>query len=471
MLGGPTKGSVWGFPGDWGSAVSLGVDTQQRSVEAVEDHSSRPVPGDRIVLPHEPALDGLRGLAVAAVVLFHLERLDGGFLGVDLFFVLSGYLITSLLVTEHRGRGRIDLGRFWARRARRLLPALLLLIVGVGALIVRFTPESGRPAVRGDVLSTLGYVANWNRVLDTVSYWDMFNHRSPLDHTWSLAIEEQFYLVWPLVVLGLLGWWRRRGGADPHRRLGAVALAGAGASLVLLAVTYSPWDTNRAYFGTDTRLGPTLLGAALAVFLADRPHRLGAPSRGLELAGLAAVAWMAWSVLTVDGVTSWYYRGGLAAFALASVVVILVVTGGSPARRLSRLVSWRPLRGLGLISYGVYLWHWPVIVYVTADRAKVDGLALDVLRVVLTVGIGIAAASYVLVEHPIRRGALRGMPARLATGGGFAVALVVAVVATSGTAPASDIARPRRILGADNAFLHIPASVEPLPGVPPRPLG
>ncbi|HEV7761466.1 MAG TPA: acyltransferase family protein [Acidimicrobiales bacterium] len=444
-------------------------------------------------LPHEPALDGLRGLAVAAVVVFHLDRIDGGFLGVDLFFVLSGFLITSLLLTEQRGRGAIDLGRFWLRRARRLLPALFLVVTGIAVLLLLFTPEAQRAGFRGDGLATLGYVANWHSMFDSTSYWDMFSQPSPFDHMWSLAIEEQFYVLWPLVALVVLG--RRRGrspaagahvgvgdgdGGDPRppgplrrvlawcglgvpedRRvlgLGALALAGAAVSLALLAATYTSLDTNRAYFATDTRIGPTLLGAGLAVFTAGRARRDGPPPAVLELLGVLALGWMALSMVAIDGIGPSYYRGGLAAFALASLAVIVAVTGGPPGR-LGRAVAWRPLAALGTISYGVYLWHWPVIVYVTPERTHIDGLVLDGLRVALT--LAVALVSFRFVEQPIRQGALTGRRLRRVALAGLAVSLVAVVVATAGTARSAFADRPRVLLGADNDYLHVPASVPP----------
>jgi peptidoglycan/LPS O-acetylase OafA/YrhL len=410
-------------------------------------------------LRHEPALDGLRGLAVVAVVIFHLGHLTGGFLGVDLFFVLSGFLITSLLIVEHRERGAIDLRAFWVRRARRLLPAVLVMLAGVAVLLATLTPTADRPRFRGEALATLGYVANWQRMTADVSYWDIFSQPSPLDHTWSLAIEEQFYVLWPLVVLAVLAvgvgrrTMRARAGADasttgpavtlsPRVRLLGIGAAAAGVgSLALLAATYSPVDTNRAYFATDTRLGPTLLGAALAAFVAGRPRREHPPSAGVELSGVVALVVIGWSLLVVDGQGAWYYRGGLALFALASLVVILSVTGGPPGR-LSSLVSARPLAALGAISYGVYLWHWPVIVYLTADRAHVDGVALDVLQVAVT--LAAALVSYRLVEQPVRRGALRGRTAALATVAAMAVVAGAAVVVTRGpqtaTADVAEIA-------------------------------
>jgi peptidoglycan/LPS O-acetylase OafA/YrhL len=433
-------------------------------------------------LRHEPALDGLRGLAVVAVVVFHLDRLQGGFLGVDLFFVLSGFLITSLLVSEHHRSGAIDLGRFWSRRARRLLPALFLMLVGVSVLLLRFTAEADRARFRGDELATLFYVANWHRMFAEVGYWDIFSVPSPLDHAWSLAIEEQFYLVWPLVALGLLGWNTRRkaevsGQAEPEvegearrprharasrdRQLFAVAVAGALTSLVLLALTFDPDDTNRAYFGTDTRLGPTLLGAALALWAVRRPRREGPPHPAVEVTAVAALAVMAVEVLAVDGLAPFYYRGGLALFAVATVVVIRCVTGGPPGLLAKALSLW-PLTILGTISYGVYLWHWPIIVFVTPERAGVAGWKLDTLRVALT--LAVAGVSYVLVEQPIRRGALRGWPIRLTTAVAVPVTLAFIIVGTAGTrqpSPEAAVTTRVPVAGSTNPALIYPAEIPP----------
>ncbi|HEX5365315.1 MAG TPA: acyltransferase [Acidimicrobiales bacterium] len=408
------------------------------------DRRREAAPGGPAVprLAHEPALDGLRGLAVLVVVAFHLDRLQGGFLGVDLFFVLSGFLITSLLLVEHQGRGRVDLGAFWARRARRLLPALLALLAGVAVLLATLSDAAVRPRFRGDALATLGYVANWHRMVAEVSYWDIFTQPSPLDHTWSLAIEEQFYLAWPLMVAGVLaagrGRWRPvpggaggggdvgpagPGGRPPGaRRVAAVAVAGAAASFVALAVLWSPVDTNRAYFATDTRLGPILLGAALAAATAGRNRRAEPPPARRDAAAALALAAMGAACVVVDGRTGAYYRGGLVLFALASLVVVAGVTGGPPGV-VARGLSWRPLARLGTISYGVYLWHWPVIVYLTPERLGAGRLATDVACVAVTLGLALLSAR--LVEGPVRRGALPGLR------GGAAVAAVVAVVAVA----------------------------------------
>ena len=415
------------------------------------------VPGaSRPALERQPALDGLRGVAVAAVVAFHLEHLPGGFLGVDLFFVLSGFLITSLLLVEFEGRRGIDLGRFWSRRARRLLPALFLLLGGL-ALLFAIKSLSQSPGFRGDALSTLGYVANWHAMARDIGYWDLFAQPSPLDHMWSLAIEEQFYLLWPPVVLGLLVLARRRAGGGSRVVVG-VAVAGAAASFAVLALTWTATDTSRAYYGTDARVGPTLLGAALAALLASGrrrsaiapdaavpEERIGGPPRPTgswwtPVAGVAARAFLLWSFVEVRGTEPAYYRGGLAAFALAAVVVVAVVVRGR-AGPLGAVLGFAPLRGLGIISYGVYLWHWPVIVYATPERTGLDGWVLDAACVAVT--LALAIASFVLIERPIRRGALRGglrgLRAPLALGGAVAAVAALVVVATAGAPSKSDV--------------------------------
>jgi len=410
-------------------------------------------PGGSPRLRHEPALDGLRGLAVAAVVAFHLDRLGGGFLGVDLFFVLSGYLITSLLLAEHAASGAIGLGRFWARRARRLLPALFLVVAVVALLIATLTPPGERPGFRGDALATLGYVANWHALADEGGYWDMFAQPSPLDHMWSLAIEEQFYVAWPLAVLALVALARRRGWAVTSAVAGA-SVVGAAASFLVLATTYDPLDTSRAYYGTDARVGPTLLGAALAAVSSRRGRlardgdaatagvgrspALASLTPGVAASAVAALAVAVGAVASLDGTGPGYYRGGLVVFSLAAVALIHVVSagGGGPVGRVLRL---RPLTALGMISYGVYLWHWPVIVYLTPERVGLDGWALDGLCVGVTLAASIA--SFVLLEQPVRRGAFRGRVAPLALAGGVAVAVLAVVVATAGVArvPGTDV--------------------------------
>ena len=222
-------------------------------------------------------MDGLRGVALLGVLLFHANGvIKGGFLGVDLFFVLSGFLITRLLLAEERTTGSIDLRAFWLRRAKRLFPALLVLMPAI-ALFAHFVAraEEGR-AIRADALATLAYFANWRAILSDKSYWELFQSPSPLEHTWSLSIEEQFYVVWPVVVLLVL----RRYGA---RALLGVVLGLAALSILATLVLFDSERTARVYYGTDTRAAAILGGAALAIVVRGRTveSRVGLRSLGL----------------------------------------------------------------------------------------------------------------------------------------------------------------------------------------------
>ena len=372
---------------------------------------------------HVRPLDGLRGAAVAAVVLFHGGHLVGGWLGVDLFFVLSGFLITSLLLEERAAHGGIALGAFWARRARRLLPALFLMLAGVGVYALVFAAPNELSQLRADGLATLGYVANWHQIAHGTSYWDLFRAPSPLEHTWSLAIEEQFYLVWPLVVVAVLAWRRS------VRGVLVAAAGGAAASFAAMLLLYTPGaDPQRVYMGTDTRASSILLGAALAALIAQRGWTPRRVSRiGIEVAGVVALGFLAWAWWRLSGSTPAVYEGLLLACSAAGVLVI--AAAAHPRRGpIAWLCSWRPLCALGLISYGVYLWHWPVDLVVTSSRVGVHGWALTAVQAAIT--LAIALASYRLVEQPIRHGALRGWRIRTLTPVAVGVTAAVVVVAT-----------------------------------------
>jgi peptidoglycan/LPS O-acetylase OafA/YrhL len=352
-------------------------------------------------LRHVPALDGLRGIAVIGVLLFHAGHLIGGYLGVDMFFVLSGFLITSLLLAEWQRSGTIKLGVFWARRARRLLPALFGVLVGVALYAAVFAAPSELSQIRGDGLATLAYVANWRAILAGNSYWAQFAAPSPLAHTWSLAIEEQFYLVWPLLIFGLLSW--RRGSA---RAVTFTSISLAAASAAWMAIRYVPnTDPSRVYIGTDTRASSVLVGAALAAFIAWKgpisSRRNGALA---EAAGWFAVAGLAMAWATVPGQTNGLYEGGLLLCSLAVVAVIASVCRPTPGP-LAAVLSLAPLRALGMISYGVYLWHWPVYVFLTTARTDLGGWALVGTRLAFT--LCAAVLSFYLIEKPVREGALR----------------------------------------------------------------
>jgi peptidoglycan/LPS O-acetylase OafA/YrhL len=382
-------------------------------------------------MPHVPALDGVRGMAVVAVLLFHGGHLRGGYLGVDLFFTLSGFLITSLLLAESGRHGRIGLGAFWARRARRLLPALAVMLIGVALYSWFYAPPDQLAQIRGDAFATLGYVANWHQVFAHQSYFALFSGPSPLQHTWSLAIEEQFYVIWPLLFVGLLVAWKR---ATATATL-AVSLALAAASAALMIVLYQPGDTARAYFGTDTRAAAILLGAALAAWLTRHgPTRSRGRRVALEALGVASVVVLAVAWTRLDGQSPTLYRGGFVVCGLGAVAVIAAVV--HPVRGpIAAVLSFRPLCALGLVSYGVYLYHWPLDVFLDEQRVGLGGWPLFAVRTIAA--LAAAAISYRWIEQPVRRGALSGVRLRVLVPA-MATALVVALVAaTNGVAPTS----------------------------------
>jgi peptidoglycan/LPS O-acetylase OafA/YrhL len=374
-------------------------------------------------LPYSPGLDGLRAFAVIAVLLYHadLAWIPGGFLGVEVFFVISGYLITALLLTEWRQRGRIDLKTFWLRRARRLLPALYVLLVVILAFAVVFLP--GEVAgLRGDVLAAFGYVTNWYLIFGQESYFEAVGRPSLLQHLWSLAVEEQFYLIWPpILALGLcIGATRLR-----RRRVLTVALFGAVASAVTMALLYVPGvDPSRIYYGTDTRATGLLCGAALAFLWSPgdkyrpsetRHHRLPGRSRFrrrwgwtapllLDVVGFAALGALVWFCLNLGEFQPFLYCGGLALVGLATTATIMALV--HPHALIgSRFLGSAPLRWVGVRSYGIYLWHWPVFMVTRPDLdVPIDGLPLLTLR--LTATVVLADLSYRYIETPIRRGAL-----------------------------------------------------------------
>jgi peptidoglycan/LPS O-acetylase OafA/YrhL len=362
---------------------------------------------------------------VLLVVLYHLQvrGVGGGLFGVDIFFVLSGFLITGLLLKEWERRGAISLSRFWARRARRLLPALLVVLAAV-ILLWRNIGESAEfDVARRDALATLFYVANWHSIF--------------AGHTWSLSVEEQFYVVWPLVVVGVLAWKRS---TRPLLILAASAGALSVAWMFFLSVRGA--DPSRLYFGTDTRAQTILTGAVLAIVFHEFGYDItgartaGKHSRqlpptvafraGVSVAGAVGLAFIMWAALRPEGQQPWLYRGGLFALALAADAVLVSVLL-VPRSIVARLLDARPLRALGLISYGVYLIHWPVIVYLTPQRAAAHGWQLQVIRGVVT--LVLAVVSYYLIELPIReRRLVVALPLVKVSGAVAAVCLLSLVI-------------------------------------------
>ena len=386
-------------------------------------------------LTHVGALDGIRALAVLAVMAFHagLSWASGGFLGVDAFFVLSGYLITALLLVEFSRTGTIRLPAFWARRARRLLPAALLLLVGVAVYAKVLTPRGDLGRIRGDALATLGYVANWRFIFEKAGYFDTLAPTSPLRHMWSLAVEEQFYLLWPLIA-SLAFWWLRSKAV-----LFAIAITGVVASVMTTVLLYAPGDgVSRVYYGTDAKAHVILIGACLALlgpgasWAATRRRRTAA-----LVAGAAGVAFSAWAWTHMDGEGSFYYEGGslLAALAVAGVIAGVV---SAPTAGVARVLSVRPLQAIGRISYGLYLWHWPTFLVVNRAHTGLTGPALLAARFAVT--FALAFLSYRLVEQPIRRGRVPAVPLRVATPLAIGAVVLVLVLATVRPPPSASAA-------------------------------
>jgi peptidoglycan/LPS O-acetylase OafA/YrhL len=416
----------------------VGVAVERRSgVEAAKP--GKGTAADGRPAHHVSGLDGVRGLAVAAVVVYHLGYgwAQGGYLGVDTFLVLSGFLITAGLLAEHERTGRIRLGAFWGRRARRLVPALLLLVAAVAVwAAVAALPDEAR-SLRLDGLTALGFVSNWRFVLTGQGYFGQSAAPSLLRHTWSLGVEAQLYLLWPPVVIYLLA---RRG----RQATAAAAIALAAASWALGAVLAHPGNVTLAYYGTDTRAAAFLVGAAVAACLAGRAGRpaaaglpadgnagglaadpagagpatgRGAPEPGpgapqpaarpgpparrrpfvalLGIAGLAVTAYL-WTHLS--GTSNWLFHGGLALAALSTAAIVAAIVL-RPEGVVARAFSVAPLRLLGIVSYGVYLWHWPLFLVITQRRTGLTGPALLSAR--LAAVAAATALSWFLIERPV----------------------------------------------------------------------
>jgi peptidoglycan/LPS O-acetylase OafA/YrhL len=357
-----------------------------------------------------PGLDGLRAIAVLAVIAYHLNFgwASGGLLGVGVFFTLSGYLITDLLLgqwDEHRLR----LGDFWVRRARRLLPALYVMLIVV-TLWISIASRTRLHDLRGGVWSAVLYVNNWWQIFQHQSYFARFSAPSPLSHLWSLAVEEQFYLIWPwLLLLGvrLVKERRRPTKVRVRPRLAGVTLVLAAASAVEMWVLYHPtFDATRIYDGTDTRAFGLLIGAALAMIWPSRglTAKVTPPARtildGLGIAGLITIALL---VRHTNQYSAFLYHGGIVLLSIGTVLV--VASCAHPASRVGVAMGWEPLRWIGVRSYGIYLWHEPIIVLTTPASAHATNLLRAALQVVAT--LVIAALSWRYIEEPIRQGALR----------------------------------------------------------------
>ncbi|HUB98440.1 MAG TPA: acyltransferase family protein [Solirubrobacterales bacterium] len=425
-----------------------------------------------------PGLDGLRAIAVLSVIAFHLDRdaVPGGQLGVGIFFTLSGYLITDLLLAQLSARGRIKLGSFWLARARRLLPALFVMLAIVVAWVTIFGPAQP-DQFREGVFSGIFYFNNWEQIANNSSYFARFADESPLIHLWSLSVEEQFYILWPFLLLIGTKLVRERPLASGVRpRLAMVTLGLAVASSILMAVLYHPSiDPSRIYYGTDTRAGGLLFGAALAMVWPSRrlSKRITLQARnildGVGVLGLVIVAIMIWQV----GETSAFlYQGGFVLLSLATVMILMPLA--HPACRLGAVLGVAPLRWVGVRSYGIYLWQSPIIVLTSPQGPHGASLVRDVIQVAAT--FGIAALSWKFIEEPIRHGAIGHFFARRRAVGwkwetfapamrgvivGTGIVLVIAVAGMAGLNAASAEGEQTRVEQARAAGTTEPPPLTP----------
>jgi peptidoglycan/LPS O-acetylase OafA/YrhL len=405
---------------------------------------ARGAPSRDSKLGYRPALDGIRAVAVLSVIAYHFgyRWAPGGFLGVDVFFVLSGYLITSLLLSEHARTGRIALREFWLRRARRLLPALFLMLIVVAIWISFNASPFELPMRREDLFWTLFYGSNWHFILSGQDYFAQYASASPLRHTWSLAIEEQFYLVWPVLVACALWIGRKRPAV-----LAGVCAVGIAVSAVAMALLYDPSDPSRAYYGTDTRMHQLLIGALLAILMSRREMLARFRRAAIVVAPIAALVLLV-TFATLSDQNSAYYRGLSIVLALTTAALVWAVEV-NPRQIVARVLSLRPVAWIGQISYGLYLWHWPVILMITtapAPLANLPGASTGLNLTRLAVTFGIEIASFYLIEQPIRRGR---MPVIGHSGRRFLVATAAAIVLVSGVSFAATSAATPALVGTE----------------------
>ncbi|MGV0812088.1 acyltransferase family protein [Mycolicibacterium boenickei] len=390
-----------------------------------------------------PALDGIRAIAVALVLAGHggVPGVAGGFIGVDIFFVLSGFLITSLLLDEYRRTERIDLKGFWVRRAKRLLPAMVLMTLAVVIARDLFPPEAVA-SLREDAVAAFFWMANWVFVAADTDYFSQGATPSPLQHTWSLAVEEQYYVLWPLLILGAILLVRRRSASAVRVTVFVLAVLGVIASAVAAIVLSGDAEQlNRVYFGTDTRAQALLVGAAAAALLVR-------DWSALTMSGTLIRArwrrWVAWTspvigvaVLAVaahlaTGSAEQFRHGLLLVVAVGAVLVVAPVALDQDGY-VARALAWYPLVTLGVISYGVYLWHWPIFLILNGERTGLSGWSLLALRCAVT--IAVSWVSWWAIEQPVRHWRPQHVPMLRLSAATVATAAVVTMTVVPVGAP------------------------------------
>lgn len=393
-------------------------------------------------------LDGLRALAVMTVMAFHLgwSFVPGGAFGVSLFFTLSGYLITQVMLADHDRAGKVDLKRFWTRRLRRLVPGSIVCLIAVTVVALFGLLEGDR--LRGDLFAALGYSANWRFATAGTTYAELFESTpSPVLHFWSLAIEEQFYIIFPLLMVVLLRW----------RKLLVPTLALlTGASVAAMVLTSS---RNLAYYGTHTRAAELLIGALLALVIPVSKQLSTAVQK--IVATLGVVAFVAFVYIATNAHTSdaWLYQGGLSGFSLISSVLIIAVLVPGPLRLL---MSSRPMVAIGRITYSLYLFHWPVFVVLNEDRMGFDGVALSLTRIAVTVLF--ACLSAWLIENPVRFRKVLRKPVWAGVGMVAAMAATLVVMSAVSTSPPTALAG----VNAPDEIVQFAAPSSVVPSVPTR---
>lgn len=456
----------------WGSdATTGGHDVTAAPVRAASRRRRASIRRDI------PALDGIRAIAVALVLAGHggVPGVAGGFIGVDVFFVLSGFLITSLLLDEFRRTERIDLKGFWIRRAKRLLPAMVLMTLAV--VIARpLFPSEAVTSLREDAVGAFFWMANWVFVAADTDYFSQGATPSPLQHTWSLAVEEQYYLLWPLLVLAAALLVRRRSTGAVRVVVFALAVLGVvGSAVAAILLSGDAGELNRVYFGTDTRAQALLIGAAAAALLVRDWSALTVSGTLIRTRWRRWVAWtlpvigiavLALAAHLATGSADEFHHGLLIVVAVGAVLVVAPVALDQDGY-VARALAWFPLVTLGVISYGVYLWHWPIFLILNGERTGLSGWSLLALRCAVT--IAVSWVSWWAIEQPVRHWRPQHVPMlRLA-----AATVATAAVVTMTVVPVSIPTRPagpdvmaaaatEQDIGAERAV-----PVGPPPALPP----
>ena len=352
-----------------------------------------------------PSIDSLRALAVLAVIIYHVDvnYLPGGFLGVDLFFVLSGYLISSLIIKEFRKTGTVNLYNFYIRRARRLLPAVYFMIT-VGLVVMVLFNEVLLRKSHLDAIFGYIYSSNWWYIFHKLDYFDSFGAQSPFKHLWSLAIEEQFYMIFPLLFLLVNGKKKSKDGTYKlNKNFLYVVLGLILVSLIAYILLFDINNISRIYFGTDTRAFSLLVGVVGAIlYPMERLHSKVTPQQNMiySVVSLVSIATLITVMIYTSEYNTWLYRGGFLLVAILGLIVI--ISSGKQHTLMSKLLSFKPIVFIGKISYSLYLWHFPILVLTTpVSEIGNPNIIFVILRVILT--FILATASYVFVETPIRK--------------------------------------------------------------------